>query len=303
MDLKQLRHFVSVASERSFSKAAKLCAISQPALTRSIKLLEARLGVSLFDRSTRRVELTRAGKKMLPRAKLILNEVQETERLLASDMTEVRPLRIGAAPMFTSELLPAAISSFSQQQRDISLDVTTGLFDPLVARLLEAEIDLIFSHLPYVHFDDDVIVEPLIDIEVVYLVSAGHPLATRQNTRFQDLINCPWAVVGETHSEDFYGYILSSQGATASPIRLRSNSLDLLQSIVIHPPWVTLLPRQRAAKALETGQLVELSVAGDSMKRRGGLIYRKASKDNPALTAFANQIRAACAPTTKASLR
>lgn len=77
MELRQLSGFVAVAEERNFCRAAGRLYVSQPALSRMVKKLEAALGVALFDRSTHHVELTEAGRVLLGRARDVLAHIDE----------------------------------------------------------------------------------------------------------------------------------------------------------------------------------------------------------------------------------
>jgi DNA-binding transcriptional LysR family regulator len=294
MDLKQLRHFVALADHRSFSAAAEAVAISQPALTRSIKLLEVRLGVTLFDRHTRRVALTEAGERLHRRAKLILNEAAAAERDVQTPPAQVRSLKVGMAPMFASNILPAAMTDFSRSHPNVEIEVTSGLFDVLAGKVLEGELDIAFSNLPYAQIDKSLLVEPLFDIDVVYLASRDHPLAGKPTTVFTELTAYPWAVIDETHANDLYGYIFASQGETTSPIRLKTNSLSLLKSLVRQPPWITLLPRHMVEAELTEGLITALEVPGERVSRRGGILVRAARMRDANLSDFAETLRRAC---------
>jgi DNA-binding transcriptional LysR family regulator len=295
MDLKQLRHFVALADEGSFSRACKVVAISQPALTRSIKLLEDRLGVVLFERSTRHVAMTDAGELLYERAQLILNEARAAETDVKSVTSRVRPIQLGIAPMFATGLLPRAITAFHASHPDIEIEVTNALFDSLSDNLLQGELDLAFSNLPYTRLDPALVDEPLVDIDVCYLASADHPLAHQNETPFTELTGYPWAVIDEKHANDLYGYIFSSRGEVNSPIRLRTNSLSLLKTLVQSPPWITLLPQHMLREELATGKVCELKVAGEPpVSRPGGLLYRKSRNTDHDIAALAQAIREVC---------
>lgn len=295
MDLKQLRHFVALADEGRFSTACETVAISQPALTRSIKLLEERLGVVLFDRTTRHVKMTEAGQALYGRARLILNEASAAEQDVVNINRRGRPIQLGLAPMFATSILPAAITAFSQAHQDIEIEVTSGLFDTLAVGIRQGDLDLAFSNLPYARLDPALSDEALVDIDVVYLASASHPLANQEEISFADVMSHPWAVIDETHANDLYGYIFSTRGETRSPIRVRTNSLSLLKALVQAPPWITLFPRHMVREELATGSICQLQVSGDPVQRRGGLIFRSSRMKDRHIAGLASAIRQACA--------
>ena len=101
MTLVQLRHLVALAATGSFSKAAQSQFLTQPALSRSIKALEDELGVPLFDRIGRRIELTPFGRETLARAKQVLGDAEELQasgdRLRAGDAGVLR-VGMGSGP-------------------------------------------------------------------------------------------------------------------------------------------------------------------------------------------------------------
>ena len=113
LNLRQVRAFVSVAHLGSFTRAAKLLNLSQPALTVQIRKLEEALGVRLFDRNTRAVALTRMGRELAPMLQRVLSEldamVVETRDLAAKRRGVVR---IAALPSFAAGVLPEIIVRF-----------------------------------------------------------------------------------------------------------------------------------------------------------------------------------------------
>ena len=291
MELKQLRHFIAIVEHGSFSKAAKAVAISQPALTRSIKQLEERLGVLLFNRSTRSVTPTQAGTRLYKRGKLIVREADDVVSDLSSQLQTDRPLRIGTAPMFATTIIPKAIQEFSSRFPDIEVNVVSGLFETLTDRLAQADLDVVVSNLPYGALKDDLIGEYLFDIDVVYAASVNHPLARAKKVDVSELFEFPWAVVDENHANDLYMNIFANQGGQASPIRVRTNSLNLLKSLIETPPWITLLPTHIVHAEMERGLVCSINVDADKVRRKGGLVYRRSQSDDPNIQRFAGFVR------------
>lgn len=291
MELKHLRHFVAVVDEGTFSKAAEAAAISQPALTRSIQALESRLGISLLDRNTRGLELTPQGAKFYERAKLILNETALALSELKSGPKSVTPFRIGLAPMFAGDILPAAIGTFSLDHPELAVSVHTGLFTDLSERLAQGGLDLVFSNLPFATVSDALQIKPMLDIDVCYVASAKHPLAKQSRISFETLSAHPWAVIDDANSNALYSYIFNLEGETQSPIKMTTNSLSYLRELVKHPPWITLLPRHMATGQSAKTSLVILDTATDKLKRKAGIIVRKTKTQSPAIKAFTAYIK------------
>jgi LysR family carnitine catabolism transcriptional activator len=107
--------FVEVAAARNFTAAARKLNLSQPALTRTIHLLEADIGARLFDRDPRNVELTPAGREVLPLAKRLLRDIEVAADDISSFVKGARGVvRIAAIPSLAAALLPNAIKQFTE---------------------------------------------------------------------------------------------------------------------------------------------------------------------------------------------
>jgi LysR family hydrogen peroxide-inducible transcriptional activator len=109
--LQQLAYFVAVADERSFSRAADVCSVSQPTLSAQLRELESRLGVQLVERLPRDVRVTPAGAALLPRARMVLTSVDELIEIASTDDAMLRgPLVVGViptiAPYFLGNFVP-----------------------------------------------------------------------------------------------------------------------------------------------------------------------------------------------------
>jgi len=223
-----------------------------------------------------------AGERFYRRAKLILSETEKAVRD-ARDENPALTLNVGMAPLFAGQLLPQALQDVCAADPQLNLNVTSDLFPDLIKSLSSGQIDIMVSNLPFTEIPDDLIVEPLLDISIVYVSSASHPLSKKRLCTFEALCKFPWAVVDERHANDLYQYILTSEGETNSPIALKTNSLTLLKSMVQEPPFITLLPMHMIEADVSDKKLAILKTNQDRLKRKGGLIYRKNDITNPAL--------------------
>jgi DNA-binding transcriptional LysR family regulator len=137
MDLRHLRSFVAIAEAESFSRAATRLHVTQPALSRQIRDLEAELGVRLFDRSRRRVRLTAVGDDMLRRSRDALVEIDALrERARSLGGGRVGILRVGASP----QVLESVLSEFLTRHRRAHPDIEVQLVEQgavMILRLVE----------------------------------------------------------------------------------------------------------------------------------------------------------------------
>ena len=162
VQIQQLTYFVAVALNRHFTRAADETGVSQPTLSKQIRVLENTLGAPLFERRRGAVELTTAGEALLPHAQRILIEVEAAER----SVREVAGLRrgrvrLGATPSMCDGLLPDALTAFHDQHPDIELEVHEGGSRVLTRELTEGRLDVALLIAPLHIQDTDIEVTPV----------------------------------------------------------------------------------------------------------------------------------------------
>ena len=186
VQLRHLRAFVAVASEGSFTAAARELVITQPALTRTIQQLEARLEVQLFERNTRSLNLTAPGEEFLARVAPVLRDLDDA----VAQARKERVLRVGfewALPdPWATELLGAFEAATGAR-----VDLTRR--DGAITSLLGNEIDVALTRQRVEHLTQ-VVTIPLLDEERVAAVSARSRLAQQEQLAFTDLAQMPLVV-------------------------------------------------------------------------------------------------------------
>lgn len=171
-------YFLAVAEELSFTAAAARLNVAQPWLSARIRQLESRLGVKLFDRTTRKVELTPAGQALLPKAQAVRETIAEFDRVARELSGAPAILRIGAPPYVS--YIPAArrlVDSFRREHPKIPLDLEVGWSRALLTRLASGELDASFTlgaeHGP--DFEELVLEKIFLELDM----AADDPLAER----------------------------------------------------------------------------------------------------------------------------
>lgn len=150
MELRQLEHFVAVAEEQSFTKAAQRLSYVQSALSVSIQSLERELGIRLFDRTTHRVSLTDAGESLLEPAKRTLASVEEARDAVAAVKGVIRgTLRIGIMQSFAFVDVAELLSTFRREHPgvEIQLRPATGGSASLLDQVRNGDLDVAFASL------------------------------------------------------------------------------------------------------------------------------------------------------------
>jgi DNA-binding transcriptional LysR family regulator len=143
LDLRHLRHFVALAETGNFHRAAERCFLTQSSLSRSIQSLESDLGIQLFRRQAKKVELSAAGRALYPQALSLLEQARRTEALM-DDLKKGRNgvLRIAFLPSTTISILPELLRRFSAQTEDVSVALQEMTTDAQRQALLAGQIDV-----------------------------------------------------------------------------------------------------------------------------------------------------------------
>lgn len=196
MELDQLRYFLRVAEFGGFTKASQELGISQPALSRSIAKLEQELGQPMFERQTRHVVLTDAGRILQTRAEQILGMVDDAVSELSNDGDAGR-IRIGAIPTIAPYFLPGILREFRDQcprSKVVVYEETTG---KLLHRCKQGEIDVAVLAAPIeVQYLE---IEPLFDEELLLVLPEDHSLIDKRRLSLADLSAEPFILLDETH--------------------------------------------------------------------------------------------------------
>jgi len=244
MEVKQLSHFVAVADERHFTRAARRMHIVQSGLSTSIRALEQQVGAALFVRSTRRVELTEAGRVLLVEARRILAAIESARGAVAQVQGLLRgKLSIGIpqslSPYFD---LPATLGRFRAAHPGVEIRLRQAGAAVLLEGIADSRLDLAFVPLPG-RVPDGLNVTVLAREPLTLACAPSHRLASRRRVALTDL-------EGETFvdfQEDWGTRILVDRAFGAARVSRRTafdvNDVCTLFELVAHGLGIALVPR------------------------------------------------------------
>jgi DNA-binding transcriptional LysR family regulator len=192
VELRRIQYFVAVAEEAHFGRAAGRLRMAQPPLSQQIKALEAEMGVTLFRRTTRKVELTAAGARFLERARDILADVDdavaEAGQVAAGMLGRIA---IGFTGSATYDLLPSLVRVLRADLPGIELDIRGEMLTPdQVTALAEGTLDLGLLRPPV--RSTAIEVQALRREPLIAVLPEHHPLADRQRVQLSDLRDDPF---------------------------------------------------------------------------------------------------------------
>ena len=284
MELSELRVFLRVASERSFSRAAMKLHRTQPAVSQSIRRIEADLGERLFDRSTKDATLTEAGTLLREYAERMLRLEEEAE----SAVRELKDLRrgrvlIGANEASVHIVLPL-IASFRREHPLVHVDVRRVHARQIGAEVAQGSLD--FGVLTFQPAEAGLKAVTLGHDELVMLVHPASPLAKRREVPIAECGR--QTVIAHNDPSHVRERVLRlfEQHHIPANILISLPSLEGIKRAVALQLGVALLPRRCAESEIERGDLVALNVPEIRLRRQVRLIYRKAGERSHAATAF-----------------
>lgn len=147
-----MRYVVAVADTNSFTRAAERCLVVQSALSHQVARLERELGAKLFERTSRRVQLTPAGAAFLPYARQCLDTAERAAAEVATAVGEVRGrLAVGLIPTVAAVDVPGALREFHVSYPHVRISLRVGASEKLVDQVKQGEIDVAFLGLPPPH--------------------------------------------------------------------------------------------------------------------------------------------------------
>ncbi len=188
MELRQLSHFLAVAEERHFTRAAARVHLTQSSLSSSVRALERELSSDLFVRSTRQVELTEAGRALLPAARRAIAAAEDGRDAVAGVRGLVRGhLAIGAIQSLGSVDLPGLLARFHRRHPAVTLRIHHAGAAELVRRTADGEIDLALVDLPLGPQGNRVRAYTLATDALQLAVAGDDPAAHRSRIRLSDL--------------------------------------------------------------------------------------------------------------------
>jgi len=200
VELRHLRYFVAVARHLSFTAAAESLGISQPPLSQQIRTLELEIGTDLFERTTRRVVLTRAGHDFLARAEAILEKSGEAmDRARAIGNGTAGILNIGLTGSILAGPLGGIVHAFGQRHGDVDLRIHEMSPNRQIFALKSHQVDLIFLRSP--PRETDFTLEPAWRERLCVVLPTDHPLADHAEIRLTDLAHETFAILNPNESQ------------------------------------------------------------------------------------------------------
>lgn len=208
MELRHLRYFVTVAEELHFGRAAQRLQIAQPPLSQQIRQLEEELGVQLFHRTKRSVQLTEAGQLFLEEASQILTRAEQAIQIVQrADRGETGRLTLGFVGSATYSVLPVVLKVFRRRFPEVLLSLHEMTTTQQVQALHEDRIHLGFVRPPI--YEQELMIESILKEPFVAVLPEFHRLANETQISLLTLANDPFILFPRYLGSGFYDQIVN----------------------------------------------------------------------------------------------
>lgn len=290
MNLRDIKYILAVAETRHFGKAAERCFVSQPTLSGQIKKLEEQLGVVIFERTNRSVEVTPIGDEILGHARLLVEQADAIEQVARAHQDPLAgPLRVGAIPTLSPYLMPLLLVPLKERCPQLKLVLFEETTDTLLRRLDQHELDAALLATPTLNPDLTDI--PLFDEPFWLAHPRNHPLNEQDEITQDDLESIDLLLLAEGHClshQVMEVCKLAERPRTGEMADLRAASLETLLQLVSAGFGCTLVPALavRGSWMTDSGIIARQLDLPDA-QRRVSLVFRRSFPRRAALETLA----------------
>ncbi|MGG3804172.1 LysR family transcriptional regulator [Metabacillus fastidiosus] len=273
MDLQQLKYFVEVAKQESFTKASQVLLVSQPSISKMIKNLEDELKATLLDRSERKIKLTDVGAIVYEQALKILQSVEDVYSSV-NELVHIEKgtIKMGLMPTIGVLLFPNILAGFKGEYPQIDIDMVQCSAKQLTLKVKQGDIDLGVTVMPV---DSDIFETiPLLSEELVVIVDSEHWLVEKESVHLSDLKNESFILL----TEDYVLHDVVTKSCVQSgfepKVAYKSSLWDIMGEMVATQVGISIIPRSMVSR-FNNEKVHAISISYPIIDWELVLIYKK----------------------------
>ncbi|VVP18007.1 HTH-type transcriptional regulator HdfR [Pseudomonas fluorescens] len=289
---RRLQVFVKLCETQHMQTVANLLGLSQPAVSSTLKVLENGCGQSLFERTPRGLQPTRASHDILFAIRRALNELRHID----SDITALRGalhgvVHVGALPLGRTRILPEAIVRLMAEHPGIQVITNESPFDLLATELRAGDVDFILGALRSSTYASDLVGESLLTEEMVVLARRDHPLYGK--TGLQDhLANAQWVLPrAGSPARKMLDDCFAGFGIPAPSPVVESADMAIIRGLLLRSDMLAAVSAHQLEQEIASGELCILPLELKQTARAIGLTYRSGCLHSPVAQALMEMIR------------
>jgi DNA-binding transcriptional LysR family regulator len=284
MELRHLRYFLAVAEELNFTRAAKRLNMAQPPLTQQIKALEAEMGVTLFDRTGYRVELTDAGRAFMPQVARILADVRSAVTIAKrAALGDVGHVRVGFTESASfNPRVTAAFRNFRTSYPEVEVSLEESPSTVLAAALREGRIDAAFVR-PPLRTGEGIALHLIDEEEMVVAMSSSHPLASQTDLDMRDLADETFVLYPRVERPGLADTVIAAceKAGFIPKVKQYTPQLSSTINLVAASLGISIVPR--SMQGLQPQAVTYKSLRGQRLTALLGIAYRTEETSAPTL--------------------
>lgn len=284
MDIQGIQAFLAVSDTGSFSRAAESLFLTQPAVSKRIHTLEQSLDIRLFDRVGKSVQLTEAGRALLPNCRRILEEIAETERIISNMRATTRgELSLATSHHIGLHRLPPVLRAFSNNYPEVELKLSFMDSEEACQQILSGEIELALITLP-IEADERLVLKSVWNDPLQLTVATDHPLASRDKCSIRQLLqHAAILPARETYTRKLIDRALKLDDPVN--ILLETHYLETIKAMVQAGLGWSMLPVSMIDK-----NLFALDISQAQITRQLGVVYHRMRTQSNAANAMIGQL-------------
>lgn len=294
LDPRHLIQLSVIVELGSFSQAAESLCLTQPALSRNMRLLEDRVGARLIDRTSKQIAATDIGRAFVDQGRTIRQATTQAAQLSRQvDQGEVGQLRLGVSPLISEYMISKPLSLFLAQHPKVTCTITTALICSLREQVANGELDIAIGPTTMLDSHSGLQAHELWRDTVHIFCNARHRLAQKANISLSDLQAARWIGHSEpsllkNQMESF----ISSSGIDELDIAIEIDSPITNAALLHNSDYLTMLPYTPMQRLISSGALAEVAFHHHLPARPTGLITRRTASTPALINTFSSFIAA-----------
>ena len=289
MTITPLKYTLAVAEHGNFTTASDKCVVTQPTLSMQVQKLEEELGVVIFNRSTKPLQVTEVGQKVLFQAKKIVEESSRMNDVVSEEKGIIGgTLKVGIIPTVSSTLLPLFLNIFTKKHKNVELKIEEFNTETINQKLEDNTIDCAIAATPL--NNNRIIERPLYYEPFVAYVPEHHFLAGNKILEIDDLSNGDILILKDGHCFRNQVLNLCSFEDLNKQYELKSGSFETLINLSNNGPWMTIIPYLHSNNLSPKNLENIIPFEEPSPAREISMIYSKSQLKLPVINALTTTI-------------
>ena len=289
MTITQLKYTLAVAEYGNFTTASEKCFVTQPTLSMQVQKLEEELGVTIFNRSTKPLQVTDVGEKVLFQARKIVEESSRMNDVISEEKGIIGgTLKVGIIPTVSPTILPLFLNVFIKKHKNVELKIEEYNTDTLSKKLEDNTIDCAIAATPL--NNSKIIERPIYYEPFVAYVPDHHFLSGNKSLELDDLSNSDLLILQDGHCFRNQVLNLCSIDDINKQYELKSGSFETLINLSNNGPWMTIIPYLHSNNLSSNNIQNIIPFEDPAPAREISMIYSKSQLKLPVINALMDTI-------------